>query len=58
MAQGTQPATVTTLRGGMRGGEGMEGVDVCIIMTDSRVVQQRPTQHCEAIFHQLKFKKI
>lgn len=56
MAQGAQPATVMTLRGGRR--EGRQGVDVCLIMTDSHVVQQRPTQHFEAIFHQLKFKKI
>ena len=39
-------------------GEGREGGDTCVIMADLVIVRQIPTQHCKAIFLQLRNKQI
>ena len=45
--------SVMAQRGGMGGGtKTQEGGDICIIMADFFVVQQKATQHCKAIFLQ------
>lgn len=46
------------LGGGERGREAQEGGDIGIHMADHAVVQQKPTQHCEAISLQLNEIKL
>ena len=38
--------------------EAQEGVDVYIFMTDLCCCTAEPTQHCKALFHQLKNKNV
>ena len=42
------------IRGGMWGGEGAQGGDISIMMVYSCCSMAKPTQHCKAIFLQLK----